>query len=91
MTWTQAAETIDLLMKRLGLYEELFIVQKVWKREVNIDGVEIAGYKNGVIFTKTLSSVANYELTVRKKEIIKKLNQYIVGSPKIKNIKIKIE
>ncbi|GHT75109.1 hypothetical protein AGMMS50222_05480 [Endomicrobiia bacterium] len=91
MTWTQAAETIDLLMKRLGLYEELFIVQKVWKREVDIDGVEIAGYKNGVIFTKTLSSVANYELTVRKKEIIKKLNQYIVGSPKIKNIKIKIE
>ncbi|GHT53764.1 hypothetical protein AGMMS50233_00380 [Endomicrobiia bacterium] len=90
MAWTQAAETINLLRKKLGLYEEFFIVQKVWKREVGIDCVEIAGYKNGIIFTKTLSSVANYELTVRKKEIIKKLNQYI-GSPKIKNIKIKIE
>jgi hypothetical protein len=90
MAWTQAAEIIKLLRKQLGLEEEFFTVEKVWKKEVGIDSIEITGYKNGVIFTKTLSSVASYELTVRKKEIIKKLNQYIGGS-KIKNIRIKIE
>ncbi|GHT44076.1 hypothetical protein AGMMS49921_13270 [Endomicrobiia bacterium] len=90
MVWTQAVETINLLGKRLGFYEVFFTVEKVWKREVGIDGVEIAGYENGVIFTKTFSSVANYELTLRKNEIIKKLNQYF-GSPEINNIKIKIE
>jgi hypothetical protein len=90
MSLTKATEIINLLRNRLGLDEKFFIVQKVWKKEVGIDGIEITGYKNGVIFTKTLSSVANYEFTLRKKEIIKKLNQYI-GSSKIKNIKVKIE
>jgi hypothetical protein len=90
MSLTKATEIINLLRNRLGLDEKFFIVQKVWQKEVGIDDIEITGYKNGVIFTKTLSSVANYEFTLRKKEIIKKLNQYI-GSSKIKNIKVKIE
>jgi hypothetical protein len=89
-TWTSSSEIIDILRKRFGLNEVFFIVEKVWCKEIGIEGVEISGYKNGTIFTKTQSSVAGYELTVRKKEIIKKLNQYIVSS-KIKNIKIKIE
>ncbi|MCA6071932.1 MAG: DUF721 domain-containing protein [Endomicrobium sp.] len=88
MVWTQAAEIINLLRKRLGMEEEFFTVEKVWQKEVGIDGIEITGYKNGVIFTKTQSSVASCELTLRKKEIIKKINQYI-GSSKIKDIKIK--
>jgi hypothetical protein len=88
MVWTQAAEIINLLRKQLGLEEEFFTVEKVWQKEVGIDGIEITGYKNGVIFTKTQSSVANCELTLRKKDIIKKINQYI-GSSKIKDIKVK--
>ncbi|MDR3092819.1 MAG: DUF721 domain-containing protein [Endomicrobium sp.] len=88
MAWTKAAEIINLLRKQLGLEEEFFTVRKIWQKEVGIDGIEITGYKNGVIFTKTQSSVASYELTLRKKEIIKKINQYI-GSSKIKDIKIK--
>ncbi|MCA6071353.1 MAG: DUF721 domain-containing protein [Endomicrobium sp.] len=88
MTWTRAAEIINLLRKQLGLGEEFFAVEKVWQKEVGMDGIEITGYKNGVIFTKTQSSVACCELALRKKEIIKKINQYIGGS-KIKDIKIK--
>ncbi|MDR0956653.1 MAG: DUF721 domain-containing protein [Endomicrobium sp.] len=65
-------------------------MQKVWKDKVGMNDAEITGYKNGVIFAKTVSSVVSYELMLRKKEIIKKLNQYI-GIAKIKNIKIKIE
>jgi len=90
MSLVRAEEIISILKKQLGLDETFFIVEKIWKKEVGIDYVTIIGYKNGVIFTQTPSSVASYELTVRKNEIIKNLNQYF-GSKKIKNIKIKIE
>ncbi|MDR2811514.1 MAG: DUF721 domain-containing protein [Endomicrobium sp.] len=90
MTWTKASEIIELIRKRLGLEEEFFTVERVWNKEVSIEGLEITGYKNGTIFTKTQSSVAVSEFTFRKKEIIKNLNQYI-GMQKIKNIKVKIE
>jgi hypothetical protein len=90
MAWTKANEIIDLLRKKFGLEEEFFTILRVWNKEAGIDGVEVAGYKNGTIFTKTQSSVAVSELNFRKKEIIKKINQYI-GSAKVKNIKVKIE
>ncbi|MDR1663045.1 MAG: DUF721 domain-containing protein [Endomicrobium sp.] len=90
MPWTKASEIIELLKKRFGLREEFFTIERVWGKEVGMEGVEIIGYKNGTIFTKTQNSAAVSELTLRKKEIIKKINQYI-GTQKIKNIKVKIE
>jgi hypothetical protein len=90
MSLVRAGEVINILKKRLGLDETFFIVEKIWGKEVGMEDINITGYKNGVIFTQTHSSVASYELTVRKNEIIKKLNQYF-GSKKIKNIKVKIE
>jgi hypothetical protein len=90
MVWTHAGEVINLLRKQLGLEGEFLIVEKVWNKEIGIEGVEIVGYKSGTIFVKTSSSVAGYEIFVRKKEIIKKLNQYVCDS-KIKKIKINIE
>jgi hypothetical protein len=90
VSWTKASEIIELLRKRFGLEEEFFTVERVWNKEVGIEGVEIIGYKNGTVFAKTQSSVAVSELNFRKKEIIKKINQYI-GGAKVKNIKVKIE
>jgi len=90
MAWTHAGEIISSLKKHLGLDGVFFTVGKVWDKEVGIEGIEIIGYKNGTIFAQTRSSVASYEITVRKKEIIKKLNQYM-GSRKVKNIKIDIK
>jgi hypothetical protein len=90
MPWTRSKEIISLLKKNLGLDEDFFTVRKIWEKEVGIGSIEIVGYKSGTIFVQTESSAASFELTVRKKEVIKKLNQYI-GSLKIKNIKVKIE
>lgn len=90
MSWTSSRKVIGLLRKQLGLDDVFFTLEKVWDREVGVEGVEIIGYKNGTIFTQTQSSVANYELTIRKKEIVEKLNQYI-GNTKIKNIKVSIK
>jgi hypothetical protein len=90
MSLTRSVEIISLLKKKLGLNEDFFTVRKIWEKEIGIDSIEIVGYKSGTIFVQTESSVASFELTARKKEIIKKLNQYI-GSSKIKNIKIEIK
>ncbi|MDR1511723.1 MAG: hypothetical protein LBS15_03010 [Endomicrobium sp.] len=90
MSWTPSEEIINLLREQLGLDDVFFTLEKVWDREVGIEGVEITGYKNGTIFARTQSSVANYEITIRKGEIVKRLNQYISGQ-KIKNIKISIK
>jgi hypothetical protein len=90
VSWTRSEEIISLLKKNLGLDEDFFTVRKIWEKEVGISGIEISGYKSGTIFAQTQSSTASFELTARKKEIIKKLNQYI-GSSKIKNIKVEIK
>jgi hypothetical protein len=90
MSWMRSKEIISLLKKKLGLDEDFFTIKKIWEKEIGIGNIEIGGYKDGTIFAQTESSAASFELTVRKKEIIKKLNQYI-GSSKIKNIKVKIK
>jgi hypothetical protein len=90
MPWTRSKEIISSLRSELGLDEDFFTVKKIWEKEVGMCGIEIDGYRNGTIFVQTESSAANFELTVRKKEIIKKLNQYI-SSSKIKDIKVKIK
>lgn len=90
MSFVQAGDIINLLKKNLGLNEEFFTIMKVWQKEVGIEGVEIVSYRNGIILAQTESSVASFELRLRKKEIIKKLNQY-VGNGLIKNIKIQIK
>ncbi|MDR1418212.1 MAG: DciA family protein [Endomicrobium sp.] len=90
MSLVQASDIINLLKKKLGLDDEFFTITKVWHKEVGIDGLDIVSYRNGIIFAQTQSSVASFEFNLRKKEIIKKLNQY-VGKVVVKNIKVKIE
>jgi hypothetical protein len=90
VSWARSEEIISLLKKKLGLDEDFFTVRKIWQKEIGIGDTEICGYKSGVIFVQTQSSAASFELIARKKEIVKKLNQYI-GSSKIKNIKVKIK
>ncbi|MCL1972531.1 MAG: DUF721 domain-containing protein [Endomicrobia bacterium] len=87
---TPVSDVLDPIKKMLGLDEDFFIVAKVWEKELGIEGVEISGFKSGTIHAQTDSSAALHEVTIRKKEIIKKLNQYI-GSNKIKNIKVTIK
>ena len=87
---TDISEVMDALKKQLGLDEDFFTIIKVWEKELGIEDVEINGYKNGVIYALTDSSVAINEIMIRKKEILKKLNQYL-GSKKLKNISVKIK
>ena len=90
MPFTEVSNIMEAIKKELGLDEDFFTVAKVWDREVGTDSVEICGYKQGTIFAQTEYSTAIHEVTIRKKEIIKRLNQYL-GSSKIKDIKVKIK
>ena len=81
---------MDALKKALGLDESFFAVAKVWDKEVGGQEVRISGFKDGVIYAQTPHSAALHDVTIRKKDIIGKINQYLGGS-KIKNIKIEIK
>lgn len=87
---TDVSEIMEAIKKELGLDEDFFTIIKVWEKELGIEGVEISGYKNGVIYAQTDSSAAINEIMMRKKELLKKFNQYIGGN-KLKNINIKIK
>jgi len=86
---TEVSSIMDAIKKQLGLDEDFFTVAKIWEKELGSD-IKICGYKDGVIYAQTPYSTALHEATVRKKEIINKLNQYI-GARKIKNIKLEIK
>jgi hypothetical protein len=85
-----ASSVIDGIKKQLGLDEDFFTVAKIWDKEIGDSSVEICGFKDGVIFAQTPYSASLHSITLRKKEIINKLNQYI-GAKKIKNIKTTIK
>jgi len=87
---TTVSEILEPIKKELGLDEDFFTVAKVWDKELGIEGVEIAGFKSGTIFAQTASSAAVNDIMIRKKEILKKLNQYL-GKTKLKNIKVSIK
>lgn len=90
MPFTEVSEIMEAIKKELGLDEDFFVISKVWEKEVGIEGVEISGYKNGVIYAQTDSPAAINEIMMRKKDILKKLNQYL-NSKKLKNIIVKIK
>jgi hypothetical protein len=85
-----AAKIIASLKKQLGLNEDFLVMEKVWEKEVGIYDIKMDGFKNGIILACTHSSVAGNELIIRKREILKKMNQYF-NSQKIKDIKVKIK
>jgi hypothetical protein len=89
MAWAKSGEIIKTLRKQLGIDEKFFIIEKIWEKTVGIEDIELFGCKKEIIFAETSSSSANNEFLIRKKEIIKKINQYL--DKKIKDIRVEIK
>ncbi|MDR2772796.1 MAG: DciA family protein [Elusimicrobiota bacterium] len=87
MSFTQSSQIIETVKNQLGLNVDFFTILKIWDKLVNINDVDICGYKNGTIYASTPSSVSSSDINLRKRDIIDKMNQYL-GERKIKNIKI---
>ena len=86
---TAVSSVIETIKQEIGLGEDFFIISKVWEKEAGAQNAQLCGFKNGIIYAQTSYSAALNDITLRKKEIINKLNQYL-SEKKIKNIKIEI-
>ena len=84
------ADILEPLKKQLGIDESFFIVASVWDKEIDPESAQFYGFKDGVVFAQTQYSAVQYDINLRKKDIINKLNQYI-GKPAVKDIKVEIK
>jgi hypothetical protein len=86
---TSVSSVIETIKQDIGLGEDFFIIAKIWDKETGEQNVELCGFKNGVLYAQTPYSAALNDITLRKKEIMNKLNQYL-GGKRIKKIKVEI-
>lgn len=84
------SSVINQLKKQLGLDDNYYVLISVWEKEVGNDKVELNGFKDGTVFAKTESAVYLHDFNLRKRQLIKRLNQYF-GKTVIKNIKCEIK
>jgi len=93
MALEPSAGIIELIKRQLGLNEDFQAVTKIWE---NILGpmarhAEIAGFKKGQLFIDVSSSPHMQELVIRKKELIRQINQHYGAKKFIKDIKLKLK
>lgn len=92
MALEPTAGIIEALKKQLGLDEDLMALAQVWEREAGALArhAKISGIRKGQIIVDVSSSAHMQELTARKKDIIKKINQHFGSKKIVKDIKIQL-
>jgi len=86
----ETSAIMKILKEHLGIGEEYSVIIAVWQQEIGNNKVELCGYKSGTLFASAPSTAYINDLNLRKKQIIKKINQYL-GKNLIKNIKCEIK
>lgn len=73
--------------------EDGYAILEIWKNEMQprFPYAELIGIKKSQIIIETSSSPGVQELTLRKREIINKINQYFGGRRVIRDIKVQIK
>jgi endonuclease IV len=84
------SSVINQLKKQLGLDDNYYVLISVWEKEIGNNKVELNGFKDGTVFAKTESAVYLHDFNLKKKQLIKRLNQYF-GKTVVKNIKCEIK
>ncbi|MFN3966273.1 MAG: DUF721 domain-containing protein [Endomicrobiia bacterium] len=88
--FTKADEIVGLLLKKYGLDEVDFSLYDVFENEVgSVLGkcVQMVGKKGKSLLVKVENSIYHQEFIMRKKEIIRKINDYY-GEKVIEDIKV---
>ena len=87
---TPAAEILEALKKTLGINERSVALFTLWRSELagSYHGAELAGIKGDTIYIEAASSAHLQDLSMRRKEIATKINQYFSGPRLVKNVKI---
>lgn len=88
--FTSVSSIIGQIKKELGLDDNYFVLMSVWEKEIGNNKVELNGFKNGTVFARTESAVYLHDFNLRKRQLIKRFNQYF-GKTIVKNIKCEIK
>jgi len=93
MALTPAHEIINGLRRQLGLDDITYAVMRAWDREAGalIQGAELIGIQKGKLIVAVSNSVYFQELTLRKRGLIKKINQYVGGARVVIDIKVQFK
>ncbi|MHB9155189.1 MAG: DUF721 domain-containing protein [Endomicrobiales bacterium] len=93
MAFKTSDELIGALKKQLGLDEKMFVVIQVWDKEAGEHAAyaRLAGLKKGMLLVEVDSSVHFQELSLRRRELARKINQYFGGEKVIKSIQLKLK
>lgn len=88
-----SSEIIDGLRRQLGLDENVYAIMQAWDREMGALArhVKLAGIKKGILVVDVASSAHMQEITLRRRELIDKLNQYLGGKKVVKGIRVQLE
>jgi hypothetical protein len=93
MGFETSKNLIERLQERLGIDDRLVTVQKIWDKEILSLAryTEIAGMRRGELIVEVSSNAVMHELTLRKRELLDKINQHFGKKRFIKHIKIKLK
>jgi uncharacterized protein YdcH (DUF465 family) len=93
MPFTRSEDIINSLKQRLGLDDKMYAVMQAWEREAGAYApyAVLAGIKKGTLVVDVTTSVHFQELTLRKRELMHKINQYLGSEKVVKNIKFQLK
>lgn len=93
MVFTFGGLIIESLKKQLGLDEKFTTVIKIWDDVLGplAKDAQLVGIKRGQLLVDVTSSAHFQELTLRRREIISKINQYFGKEAVVKDIRLRIK
>jgi len=93
VSFVPSGDIIARLKRQLGLDEKTDAVFKIWEKELGplAQGVKLIGIKDGHLLAEAESNVHLQEITLRRREFVKKINQYFGNEKVIKTIKLRLK
>ena len=91
--FARSGEVVDLVKKQLWLNDKVLAIPRIWEKEIGSLGKEavLAGVGKNTLFVEVSSSAHFQEVTMRKRDLMNKINQHFGREKLIKYIKIKIK
>lgn len=93
MGFSTSNDLFAALRRQLGLTEDTFALMQVFERVMGpmAGSVKLEAIQRTTLIVEVASSVHLQEMTLRKREIINKINQHFGGKRVVKDIKLKLK
>jgi hypothetical protein len=93
MAFTTANDIIAILKQQLGLDEKTYAIMQIWERELGplAGSAQLVGFYKRQLLVEVASSVHLQEMTLRRRDLINKINQYFGREKVVKDIKLRLK